>query len=281
MSGVGPLVNSGSRVMASSKYPPKFDNETEYENWKRDINIWWELTDLAEDKRALAIHLSLTGRARTASSEIELAVLKSEHGVKRLIEKLDSLVLPDKGRRQFTAFHNLYDLRRNMENIHEYVSKFEHKYFRFTQEGMTLPDSVMAFMLLASCNLPERETQIVMSAISEINYANAKSALKRVFGQQLSMQSPQESNAAVSAECTSGIKTEPVFCGDSREEVYYTTRGRRPRRSSRGCRFRGRARGAAMSTSAVLSDERNNRRLNPVGRDGQVSRCVICDSCYH
>ena len=33
-----------------------------------------------------------------------------------------------------------------------------------------------------------------------------------------------------------------------------------------------------MSTSAVLSDERNSQRLNPVG---QVSRCVICDSRYH
>ena len=57
MSRVGPLVNSGSRAMASSKYPPKFDNETEYENWKRDINIWCEFTDLAEDKRALTIHV--------------------------------------------------------------------------------------------------------------------------------------------------------------------------------------------------------------------------------
>ena len=36
-----------------------------------------------------------------------------------------------------------------------------------------------------------------------------------------------------------------------------------------------------MSTSAGLSDQGNNRRLNPVGRDGQVSRCVICDSRYH
>ena len=103
------------------------------------------------------------------------------------------------------------------------MSEFEYKYFKFTQEGMTLPDSVMAFMLLASCNLPERETQIVTSAISEINYAIAKSTLKQVFGQQLSVQSPQESNAAVGVECTSGIKTEPVFCGDNREEVYHAT----------------------------------------------------------
>ena len=107
--------------MASSKCPPKFNNDSEYENWKRDISIWCELTDLAEDKRALAIHLSLSGRARIASSEIELAVLKSENGVKCRIEKLDSLFLPDKGRRQFAAFHNLYNFRRNNRNVHGYV----------------------------------------------------------------------------------------------------------------------------------------------------------------
>ena len=56
--------------------------------------------------------MSLTSRASTASSEIELAVLKSEHCVKRLIEKLDSLFLPDKGRCQFTAFHNLYNFKK-------------------------------------------------------------------------------------------------------------------------------------------------------------------------
>ena len=98
--------------MASSKCPPIFNNESEYENWKRDISIWCELTELAEEKRALAIHLSLTGRARTASSEIELQVLKSKDGVKSILEKLDSLFLPDKGRRQFAAFHNLYSFRR-------------------------------------------------------------------------------------------------------------------------------------------------------------------------
>ena len=274
---------TGSRAvtMATSKCPPKFDNESEYENWKKDIEIWCELTDLAEEKHALAIHLSLTGRARIASSEIELAVLKSENGVKKLIEKLDSLFLPDKGRRQFTAFHNLYNLRRISKNIHEYVSEFEHKYFKFTQEGMTLPDSVMAFMLLASCDLPERETQIVMSAIYEISYVNVKSTLKRVFGQHLGAQSAQESGVDIGAQCPLSIKTEPVFCGDSNEEVYYATRGWRARRSSRGYRFGGRGRGATVTTAGGSSDQKTNRRLNPVGRDGQVSRYVICDSRYH
>ena len=39
-----------------------------------------------------------------------------------------------------------------------------------------------------------------------------------------------------------------------------------------------------MST-VLVSVESNvqgtNRRINPVGRDGQVPRCIICDSRYH
>ena len=59
-----------------NKSPPTLVNEESYETWKRDIGIWCELTDLVKEKQALAIHLSLTGRARIASSEIKVEDLK-------------------------------------------------------------------------------------------------------------------------------------------------------------------------------------------------------------
>ena len=148
----------------NNKVPPKLEDENSYESWKKDIDIWCELTDLAEDKRALAIHLMLTGRARVASSELEISVLKHKDGVKNLMIKLDSLFLADKGRRQFMAFHELYNLRRICDTeITVFVAAFEHAYFKFTQQGMTLPDTVMAFMLLAACNLSESERKLVMA----------------------------------------------------------------------------------------------------------------------
>ena len=70
----------------SSKWPPKFD-EANYENWKRDIDIWCELCELPKTKQALAIHLSLSGRARIASSEVNITELKLDTGVKTVIEK--------------------------------------------------------------------------------------------------------------------------------------------------------------------------------------------------
>ena len=48
----------------SGKWPPKFESDCSHDTWKRDDEIWCELTDFDEMKRALAMYLSLTDRAR-------------------------------------------------------------------------------------------------------------------------------------------------------------------------------------------------------------------------
>ena len=164
--------------VCSSRWPVKLNDEI----WKKYIGIWCELSDLPETKRALAIHLSLTGRARVASSELSIDILKAKDGVKKLLDKLDALFLLDAGRQQFSAFHELYNLRRNYDvNINEFVSHFDHIYFKFNKQGMELPDPVIAFMLLASCRLSDTDVQLIMSAIMEVTSENRKSVLKRVF----------------------------------------------------------------------------------------------------
>ena len=99
-----------------SKTPPKFTGEDDYELWRNDVEIWCELTELKDEKKALAIHLSLHGRARVASSEIDIDDLKKGGGVgiKTLLDKLDSIFMVEKGRRQFAAYRELYRLRRDI-----------------------------------------------------------------------------------------------------------------------------------------------------------------------
>ena len=82
-------VNNGAENSSDMKWPPKLNNSASYETWKRDIEIWCDLTDLVETKRALAIHLSLQGKARDASSEVPIADLKKSNGVEILLAKLD------------------------------------------------------------------------------------------------------------------------------------------------------------------------------------------------
>lgn len=269
-----------SASACSTKWPPKFDDETSYENWKKDIEIWCELTDLATTKQALAIHLSLSGRARAASSEISIEQLKKDTGVKTLLLKLDSLFLLDKGRRQFSAFHNLYNFRRSDDMvIDKFVSEFEHVYFKFTEQNMELPDPVMAFMFLASCNLLEHEVQLVMSAIQNVTYDNMKSTVKRIFSGDISVKRHVGDGNSSRAD----VKVEPVFCSEvsAANETMYT-------RSDRPARFRGRkqfksgSRGrGSQATSYGNSEFTSGEKPNPVGRDGKVSRCIVCDSMYH
>ena len=270
-------------MACSNKVPPKFENELDCENWKKDIDIWCELTELAEEKRALAVHLSLSGKTRMALSELTLSELKNKDGIKKLIEKLDELFLPDQGRRQLTAFNDLYNLRRKEEDMTDFISEFEHKYYRYKQEEMDLPESVMAFMLLASCDLSGKDTQLVMSAISKVAYDNVKNTLKRVFGQNVCCQRGVECGAEMATNLPVTVKSEAVFYGDgtsgSQPEMYVAHRGARSRRRPlhRGT-FSNRGGGGRGSK---YSGAQYNWKLNSVGIDGQVSKCVVCDSRFH
>ena len=117
---------------------PKLESDEHYETWKKDVQIWQVLTDLDKKKQALAIHLSLSGRARVASSELSVAALNKDDGVETLIKKLDKVFLKDEGRRQFAVFHELYNLRRDSEkNVNEFIVEFEHSYFKFSEQKMT------------------------------------------------------------------------------------------------------------------------------------------------
>ena len=147
----------------STKWLPTLENELNYESWRKDVQIWARVTDVPKEKQALVVHLSLSGRARNVSSQIPVSDLESDDGLKVLLEKLDNLFLPDKGRRQFMAFNELYNMRRSPDmRVIDFVSEFEHLYFKFGVEGMTLPDSVVAYMLLASCKLNENDVHLVM-----------------------------------------------------------------------------------------------------------------------
>lgn len=274
----------------NTKCPPVFGSEVSYETWKNDIMIWRELTDLPKGKQALAIHLTLTGKARQASGELGVVDLKKDDGVDTLLKKLDELFLLDKGRRQFNVFRDLYNLRRpSATSVGDFVNEFERVYYRFTQEAMTLPDAVIAFMLLTSCDLEEQQFQLVMSAIPDVSFANMKSTLKRVFAGKVGFASDGLSS--------SGIKIEPVFYNTDQPADVFRGRGVDSRCIVGAGMGRGRpsyrGRGSYYSSveygnnsqgtrRATRSHGRyNGRRLNPLGSDGQVSRCVICDSRYH
>lgn len=264
---------------SSQKLLPVLMENGSYETWVKDIKIWCELTEMPKKKQALAIHLSLNGKARVASSELSIDELNKDGGVGVLLAKLDSVFLADISRRQFAAFNELYNFRRSASSeINSFITDFEHSYFAFKNCEMTLPDPVMALMLLAACKLGEREVQLVMSAVDEVSYDKMKSVLKRTFAKGIASE-PDVLNPA-----SMNIKTEPVFYGESDSGRRVTDR----RQSSFQRGGRGKSTWTGRSSFQDFGERRErgdnsstSRRTNPIGKDGLVSRCVICDSRFH
>ena len=268
--------------MSCDKVPPKFKSEDDYELWKNDVLIWCELTEVKKDKQALAIHLGLHGRARIASSELKIAELKQEDGVEKLLAKLDSVFLVEKGRRQFKLYREFHRLRRTSnEDIEEFITSFEHSYYKFkSHSNSELPNCVVAFMLLEACNLDEKDEQLVLSGISEVDYKDVKTTITRIFGGKRFSEVQKESD----------LKEEPTFFQNSNEnETLYA-------KSSRGGGQRGfgRRRGLGRNRGGFRGNvfrggnfNRHNeksssdKRSNPIDSDGNVLRCYICDSKFH
>ena len=79
------------------KVPPVFkENENDYVKWKKDLQLWSVFTDLPKEKMGIAVHLSLSGRARQATSEISVEEMKSAESLDVVLKKLNRVFLQDK-----------------------------------------------------------------------------------------------------------------------------------------------------------------------------------------
>lgn len=290
-------------VMASMfKEPPVLECEEKYETWRRDIKLWatqvCSIFKVPNKGVATLVHLSLSGRAREATSELSDEDLEADNGLDKLLERLDRLFLLDKGTKQFVAFKELFNMRRQGGvSVREFVGIFEHMCFKLKSLKVVLPDAVKAFMLLATCGLEEEKTQLILTGLSEITYDTMAAALVKVFSGVCSglgsVLGSGGSGGGVVGDGGVMIKSEPVLALGGAEKEYTGSLGGynegegalfSARGGARG-RYRGRGsgRGRQPSVSGVRGDRSGDRwrRVNPVGSDGNVSRCSICDSRFH
>ena len=260
--------------MASSnmKNPPIFkENEMDYEEWKKDIGLWTLLTDLPKAKMAIAIHLSLNGRARKASSELTANELKADDGTKTLLEKLDRVFLQDANWRCFNNYLAFENCRREDEtSIDKFLSEFDQRHYRLKESGVDLPDAVLACRLLKSCNLSDVHFQLALSTTPAMTFENMRKTLKRLFADGGIGCFPKDTGEC--SQVSSNIKVEPVMYSEnfnSRSGYRQPTGARRPGASGRGGYYNSGGR------------YRRGGRRNPVGPDGRISKCHNCGSELH
>lgn len=261
--------------MASNyKAPPRMDEECTYERWKKEIALWEVFTELKEEKRAPAICLSLTGKAREAALELPVEKLTEKTGVQELILKLDSLFLKDSEQRMYAAYDNFEKFKRTTDmNINDFIIEFEKRNAKLKEHKIILPDPVLAYRLLNSSEIGSDKEQLARATITTLTYHNMKNQLRKIFDDTC------HSNVTQSFVNNVKIKEE--------EEVYFNEnrRGNDYHENRRG-NYQGRGWTRDRSRynhqrGNTYNRTQNMKRKNPIDANGFTSKCIVCKSIYH
>ena len=181
--------------MATKINPPKYNSLKSYELYKQELLAWKEITELAKEKRGVAIALTLPEEDESKIREkvfdqIKLDDLKKETGLETLIAFLDKHLAKDDLADSLTKFEEFEDYRRSeTQSIVDYIGVFDANYRRIEKKGMNLPPEILAFKLLRRAHITKEETMIVLTGmnydVKETLYDQAKQSLKKFKGGSL------------------------------------------------------------------------------------------------
>ena len=194
------------------KNPPVLEDLENYEQWKEDVLMWVEVTDLQKSKQALAVHLTLKGQAKEVANQVSTEDKKKEDGLKLLLAKLDDAFLKEPERRKFMAYQDFEEcVRKDDMSICDFMREFDTKYFKMKVKQMELPDEVLAFRLVKNCKLTDVQRDQVMASTKPLSFTEVRATLKRMF----------ESSDVSDADSSQGVKVkdEPVFVTKASDKV--------------------------------------------------------------
>ena len=166
--------------------PPILNSDgSAYRTWKKDTNIWCQITKVPVNNRAFHIYLNglqQSVKARQVAGQISEDRLKSSDGIKILMEALDKVFLPDKPMRLFNANNKLKETKRNSETkVHDFIIDFDNARFEAELEDLKYDDSLLGLNLLDQCKISKEKQQLVMSGLTEVTYDGVKKKLQTIF----------------------------------------------------------------------------------------------------
>ena len=260
------------------KAPPKLSKSSTYESWQKELQIWQAFTTLDKKKQGPAIFLTLSGKAKEAILELEVAEISAEDGVEKIIKKLDSLYQEDKVQTAYEAYDKFEKFQRPSEMaISDFIIEFERLQCRTKHYGMTMSSPILAYRLLKSANVTEHHEQLVRATVNELTYEEMKDKLKKIFGHKPDF----------STSDSVQIKSEPTYessSGNYENETMYTPQSNYRGNYNRG-KFssRGNFRGSRGSNNKpfVRHVTTRNKGKNPLDERGNITKCIVCESVNH
>ena len=151
--------------------PPMLTDDTVYEDWLKDLEVWKLFTNTPDTKKGPRLYLNLKGKARELVRSIPTAQIGSETGLYVIVAKLNEHYQKDKVQRSYLELEAFEGYRRKSDcDIQSYITEFERLNNKINEHGMILPDGVLAYKLLHHANLQTRDVNLIKATMSELKY---------------------------------------------------------------------------------------------------------------
>ena len=236
--------------------PPDLAKCKTYERYKQELLAWRKVTDVAKDKQAIAIALSLphdpdqAGIRDQVFEELDMADLSKDTGLETLMTFLDGKLGVDDLADSLAKFEDFEDYCRGSgESILDYIAKFDQKYKRLVKLKMELPSAIVAFKLLRRANITSEERLLVLTGMDysqkDTLYEQAQMSLKKFKGEQPSCGGSVVLGSRSGPGGGVAIKVEPAFSVEQEEAMLAAGYGHDSRQ--RGRNSRGSWRGSGSS----------------------------------
>ena len=167
--------------MANWKAPPALKEP--YTAWKEELKIWENFTEIPKAKQGGALFLSLPNpsNARDAVLELGAASINTENGVELITKKLDTIYLKDKNILTYQAWKTFINFKRpqNM-NMCNYAIEYSKNYTNCKNNGITLPEGVLAIQFLDSANLSDPQHKLALATCNDLKYESMKAQVLKI-----------------------------------------------------------------------------------------------------
>jgi hypothetical protein len=168
----------------TSSRPPTFGNpqNEDYGSFRRDVELWLELTDIPKKKQGIALVGCLLGEPKEFAKTLSTEQLTAENSGMNILNHLDKAYMESDEMILNTRVSNFLEYQRlPTMSITTYIAGFYSRLDNLSQ--LRMPAELKGHLLLKQANLEITErTMIVASAKGNYEIAAIVNSMKQLFG---------------------------------------------------------------------------------------------------
>ena len=260
--------------------PPVLNLEVEsYDAWKKKLNSWKVITDVASKKWGhIIIYNCCDSKLQEELYNIDDTTLIADNGWEEVVKRLDAKFKVDDKLKQYLYFDDFIEFKREDDSdIIQYIEEFERKAEKLKAVQCVIPDTILAHTLVKNAGLSEEAKATIRATAADLTFTAVKKTMLKVYSKTFGTKSTSHdySDRPIKEECMYNN----FGTGNNRGQY-------KPRGQNRNNRGRGPSRGGTYNDDKPTYSQ-NNRRdsnsyKNPTDHNtGKPMLCFNCDADTH